>query len=273
MTTSWKYLLAGLSIVLFLPALNAQPKTSLKRNTLEAFHRYVSQVEREVETALSGENRIELWADRGGPSALKETRGGQIYIEQVKNVPQVPDGIVHDWIGVVFVPEVTAKDTINLLVDYDIHHEIYDEVIESRTLEKNGDTIEGYLLLRKERVLTVILDTEHTAEIHQLTDDLWSIFSRSTRVAEVRDYGTPDAEELPVDRGSGFMWRLNAYWSILQEQGGVWLECRTISLSRDIPWGLGWVIGPIVESLPREALEKTLQATRLVLHQEKQEAE
>jgi hypothetical protein len=54
---------------------------------------------------------------------------------------------------------------------------------------------------------------------------------------------------------------LNAYWLIEPRPGGVYLECRTISLSRNIPTGLGWIIRPMVSSLPRESLTATLEAT------------
>jgi len=42
----------------------------------------------------------------------------------------------------------------------------------------------------------------------------------------------------------------------------VWLECRAISLSRDIPTGLAWIVEPIIRKLPRESLVHTLKATR-----------
>lgn len=43
------------------------------------------------------------------------------------------------------------------------------------------------------------------------------------------------------------------------------MECQAVSLSRDIPWGLDWLIGPIVNDLPRESLANTLLATRTAL--------
>jgi hypothetical protein len=58
------------------------------------------------------------------------------------------------------------------------------------------------------------------------------------------------------------MWRLNSYWRFLERDGGVVIECRAISLSRDVPKGLGWIIDPIVRKLPRESLMATLESTR-----------
>ena len=36
----------------------------------------------------------------------------------------------------------------------------------------------------------------------------------------------------------------------------------TISLTRDIPTGLNWLVGSFVEGVPKESLEFTLQSTR-----------
>ena len=44
--------------------------------------------------------------------------------------------------------------------------------------------------------------------------------------------------------------------------GGTYVECEAISLTRDVPWGLRWLIEPIVRTLPRESLTNTLRATR-----------
>jgi hypothetical protein len=80
--------------------------------------------------------------------------------------------------------------------------------------------------------------------------------SRSTSIREVDDGRT-----LPVGTGRGFLWRLNAYWLIEPRPNGVYIECRTISLSRDVPFGLGFAVGPFVRSLPPESLQATLDAT------------
>ena len=63
-------------------------------------------------------------------------------------------------------------------------------------------------------------------------------------------------------QGGGYLWRLNSYWRFEERDGGVYLECESVSLTRDIPFGLGWIVGPFVTSLPRESLEFTLQTTR-----------
>ena len=76
------------------------------------------------------------------------------------------------------------------------------------------------------------------------------------------DPDTPEEHESPVGHDSGFLWRLNNYCALDERDGGTYVQCETVSLSRDIPIGLGWLIGPFVTSIPRESLEFTLGAMR-----------
>jgi hypothetical protein len=61
------------------------------------------------------------------------------------------------------------------------------------------------------------------------------------------------------------MWRLNTYWSYEERDGGLYMQIESVSLTRSIPSGLGWALGPFVESVPRESLEFTLQAASRAL--------
>jgi hypothetical protein len=58
------------------------------------------------------------------------------------------------------------------------------------------------------------------------------------------------------------MWRLNSYWHYFDSGRGVYVQCEAISLSRDIPAGLNWLIGSFVQSVPKESLDFTLRSTR-----------
>jgi hypothetical protein len=55
---------------------------------------------------------------------------------------------------------------------------------------------------------------------------------------------------------------LNSYWTFQELDGGTYVECEAISLTRDVPGGLAWVVEPIIRVLPRESLANTLRATR-----------
>jgi hypothetical protein len=96
----------------------------------------------------------------------------------------------------------------------------------------------------------------------QLGPKRWRSISRSTKIAEVDNAGKASEREKPPGTGEGFLWRLNSYWRFEERDNGTWVECQAVSLSRDVPTGLGWVVEPIIRNLPKDSLENTLRATR-----------
>jgi hypothetical protein len=169
----------------------------------------------------------------------------------------VKGGLIHDWSGAILAAGSSVDQVLKVLQDYDNYKNVYrPEVVDSRLLEHAGDRWRAYLKIVKKKALTAVLNSEYDIEYRPLGEGRWALISRSTKMAEVED-----GRELAAGSGHGFLWRLNAYWLIEPRAGGVYLECRTISLSRNIPTGLGWIIRPIVSSLPRESLTATLEAT------------
>jgi len=116
--------------------------------------------------------------------------------------------------------------------------------------------------LRKKKVVTVILDADY--EVHRHSIDTTHAYSDSysTRIAQVEKAGEADEHELPPGKDGGYMWRLNSYWRYFDTGRGVYVQCEAISLTRDIPVALNWMIAPFIESIPKESLEFTLQSTR-----------
>jgi hypothetical protein len=55
---------------------------------------------------------------------------------------------------------------------------------------------------------------------------------------------------------------METWWRVEQADGGVYVQSEVASLTRGIPAGLGWLVGPFVTSIPRETLRFTLEATR-----------
>jgi hypothetical protein len=70
-----------------------------------------------------------------------------------------------------------------------------------------------------------------------------------------------------VGGGSGYLWRLNTYWRFAEKDNGVYIQCEALSLTRDIPTGLGWLLKPLVTRIPRDSLNKALGRTRDVVLQ------
>jgi hypothetical protein len=243
-------------------------RVQLKPRTTEAFNQYLQTVQTSFNNSLRSGSFLWVDASSDRRSAVRE---GRIFAEPSNQSGdiEIPDGLIHDWTGAVFVPGATLSQTLHMVENYDNHKNIYrPEVIDSRLISRRDDDFKVYLRVLKKQVLTVVLNTEHDVHYVRLDSTRWYSKSFTTRIAEVEDPG-PNEHELPPGNDHGFLWRLNSFWRFEERDGGVYLECRAISLTRDVPVGLGWLINPIIRSLPRESLTSTLRATRQALTNQK----
>ncbi len=264
----------ALALAAMLAVANSATAAELEPKTIAAFDHYIALSETTINASLNDTQSF-LWVDRlpleARAAVLARLRAGNVVIERMQTLENgkpidIPNGLVHYWIGTVFIPGTTLAQTLALVQDYNHQSKYYrPRVLTSRILWDNGNDYRVYLRLYEKKVLTCVLDTQH--QVHYVIIDsshAWSR-SRSTEIREVAGWGNPGEHDLPVGRDNGYLWRINTYWRFQQKDGGVYVECQSISLTRDIPIGLGWLIGSYVESIPRESLEFTLDTTRQIL--------
>jgi hypothetical protein len=244
----------------------AADTVELKPETLLAYATYIGQAEAAIEQMLRSDQPF-LRSDTS-PERTAHLRKGSTIAEfySGKRPIEAPDGLIHDWIGATCVPDSTIERTLALVQGYDQHKNIYQpEVIGSKLIRRHGNDFQIYLRLRKKKIITVILDTDHDVHYFPLDGTRWCCHTRSTRICEVEDAGKPRERVRPPDTGYGFLWRLNSYWRFAERDNSVFIECRAISLTRNVPKGLAWIIEPMVDKLPGESLKATLEATRRAL--------
>jgi hypothetical protein len=119
--------------------------------------------------------------------------------------------------------------------------------------------------VQQRHVITVVMDSDYDVSFGRLDARHGYSVSRSTRIAEIEAPGTPSEHALAPEDEHGFLWRQNTYWSYEERDGGVYMQVESVSLSRAIPTGLGWVVRPFVESVPRDSVEFTLRCMRNAL--------
>ncbi len=220
-----------------------------------------------MEPSLRGERPF-LWSDTSSQTTQQISKGAIVAeFWSGQGAIELPNGLVHDWVGAAFIPHTPVEDALALVQDYDNHKNIYKpEVLDSKLISHEGNDFKIFLRLLKKKIITVVLDTDHDVHYSSVDSKRWCCRSYTTRIAEVEDPGTAKERVLPPDTGYGFLWRLYSYWRFQEKDGGVYVECRAISLTRDIPLGLGWIIEPIIRKLPHESLINTLRATRDALN-------
>jgi hypothetical protein len=243
----------------------------LKPRRVEAFDRYVRLTEarnsRELQRG-SGLLWIDALAEADSKAAYAELKRGEVKMQKLETLENgatipCPGGLIHHWVGVVFIPDVKVQDVLGVLQDYDHHAEYYAPDVERSKLEsRDGDHFRVFLRFRRHKVITVVLDTEH--DVHYFRDSESRAHSRSsaTRIAQVESAGKSDEREKAPGDDDGFLWRMETWWRMVEGDSGVYVQSEVVSLTREIPAGLGWMIGPFVTSIPKESLTFTLDATR-----------
>jgi hypothetical protein len=243
--------------------------THLQPSTVAGFNRYVQAAEARIDKQLSSSTRflyIENLPASQQASVMASLRSGQTFMQQLEtpdasgHVITTPDGLIHHWVGDIYIPGATMQEVLSVVQDYNDAAKIYyPQIVRSRLLSRNDNHFKVAMRFREKEIITVTLDTEHDVQFTELDPTHWSSRSISTRIAEVADR---DEHEKPVGYDGGFLWRINSYWRFVQQNGGVYVECEAVSLTRDIPTGLGWLVGGFITSIPKDSLSQTLAATR-----------
>ncbi len=233
-----------------LTALNAVELSPAAR---QSFSRYVELFETK-------------WKQGNLDGEKSRARDGQLVIWQraTSGRDDKPSGaMIQDWKGLMFLPGTHIQQVRSMMQDYQ-NYKVYfqPEVTESKLIRRQGDDFEVFLRLYKKHILSVVLNTKYAIRYASTDSRHMSVVSRSTRVAEVKDAGQRSEAEEPPGSDSGYLWALNSYWRFEEADGGVYAECEAISLSRDVPFGLGWAIKGFLDRFPKDSMQNTLAGVK-----------
>jgi hypothetical protein len=238
----------------------------LKPETLRAFDAFMATAGRQMAARATPGARF-LWSAEH-KERLDALLAGKLVIEPWNKKPaqDIPSGMIHDWVGAVFVRGATAAQAETLLQDFGSHQRIYaPQVASCKLLSQSGATFHSSMRMVKKKVITAVLDAEFTTTFINVDARRWQSRIVSTKMVEVADAFTSSEHAKPESDGFGFLWRLNSWWQAEERDGGVVLELRSVSLTRDIPLGLSVIIKPFITGVPRESLESTLIQTKRAL--------
>jgi hypothetical protein len=245
------------SLTFFLVVL---PFARLTPQATAAFDRYVEQAEASMSSDAVRDPTL---------------RGGETRVEAADAARRVsaPGAMIQDWVGTTFLPGATIADVQSVMRNYAEYKNYYrPKVIDSRELAHSGDEYDVLLRLYEKHILTVVLNTRYHVRYEMPDSKHLIVASRSTHIGEVKDPGKSTAEEVAPGSDSGFLWRLNSYWRFEAADGGVYARCEAISLSRDVPAGLGWMLKGFLESFPKESMVNTLRGTRAAVEASRADA-
>jgi len=243
----------------------------LKNETIAAWETYVRLSQDRIAGELCSAQGFlvrDFLPGEDSAGARAALRRGEILVKEMRahdadgTTVSVPFGMIHHWLGSVFIPNANLDDILEHVRHTGAKDHRQEDVLESRVLSRDGDSMRIYLKLTRLKIVTVTYNTEHLVQYHKHDDQRASSCSTSLRIAELEHANTIPEREKPEGRDSGFLWRLNSYWRYEQAAGGVFIECESISLSRGIPFGLSPIVRPIINRIARESMARTLRAMR-----------
>jgi hypothetical protein len=247
----------------------------LKSATLAAYDRYVALTEARMARELAGGSPF-LWIDRQPDAARREHLAGmargEVVVERLETLDgrrgiDVPDGVVHHWIGTVLLPGVALDRAVAFVQDYARYPSLFAPLIQSaRVVNRAGDRFDVRMRTSmKKMMVTVVLEGDYTIEYRPVGSARVYTRNIASNLVQIHDAGEPGERREPVDNGSGWLWRIATYCSFEQRAEGTYEQCESVSLTRGIPFGVAWIVKPFVSGIPRESLAFTLGQVRTAL--------
>jgi hypothetical protein len=266
-------ILSGLrwALVICLTAPSTAGATELKPEAVQGFDQYVRLTEGRLQGELAPGGAF-LWVD-GLPEPQRSEvfarlQGGEVISDRLETADpsghsSTPGALIHHWVGTIFIPGASLAQVLAVVQDYDRHSEYYKpDVAQSKKVEQSGDDLKVHYRLRKKKIITIILDADY--DVHRHFIDAAHAYSNSlsTRIAQVENAGQPNEREMTPGKDGGYLWRLNSYWRYFDSGRGVYVQCEAVSLTRDIPAAVNWLVGGFIQSVPKDSLQFTLNSTR-----------
>lgn len=247
-------------MLVLLPAVSNA--ADLKPETLSAWERYIAQVDARVKTAANSEGAF-VWSGEDA-DRMQRLQRGEIVAAQVQdvNAPPVPHGLIHDWVGAVFVPGATLEQSIAFSRDYEQYPKWYGPTIAQANLHTRSSDQDCFTIRYVRTVLfvKVVLDADYETRWTDVNATRAYSTTRSLRIQEVEEIGGPEEHRKAAD--SGYIWRIYSVTKFDERENGVYIEQENVVLSRPIPRSFRWMVEPAIRRLAKDLLIKFLRQTR-----------
>lgn len=259
----WRFLMAALLFAL--PASAA----SLKTETVSAWNDYLQTAQADLQQRIAPGGCF-LWTFEN-PDRAARVHAGEVMAAPAPgpNPKNVPGGLIHHWVGAIFLPGATIDRVAEVTRDYDRYKEYYQpSVIRSASVAR-GDSNDRFSMQLVNGAFFVksALDTDYQATYVRLGGNRLYSVSRATRVQEIERLGEPGEHRIPEGEGRGYVWKLFSITRLEQRDAGVYLELEAIALSREIPPAARFFVDPIVRHVSRNSILISLRQTREALRE------
>jgi len=264
-------MLLGLAAAVWILQAQSLTAVTLESRTLRAWSAYVEATERRIAREIESGSRFLALDFQPFSLADRELRtiasGGIPVAGMATFDPRgreftVDGGAIHHWRGCVLVPGANLEEVLSRIANPGPPDELQEDVLDSAVLGRGPDWLKIYLKLQRSKIVTVVYNTEHLVSYRRHKEGRASSRSEALKIAELEFPNSAREKEKPQGSDHGFLWRLNSYWRYQQVDGGVLVECESLSLSRSVPVLLEFLIRPIINRTARQSMQRTLAELR-----------
>jgi hypothetical protein len=249
----------------FIAALNAATidASELKPHTVKAFQHYDELTEARIRGELSTPGQflaIDSLPESQREEWISRLKSGQVYIQTLNTKDndrkiEIPDGLVHHWLAIGFIPHARLQQVIDVVQDYPHQADIFKpDVQRAELLSRDGEHFHVYFRFYRHAIVTAVYNTQFDIDFTQSDPTHEYSFARAVRIAEIRNPGEKDESERPVGNDRGYLWRLDLYTRYLETDEGVYVQIEFLGLSRGVPAVFAWLVNPYIKSVPRDYL-------------------
>jgi len=237
--------------------------SELKPRTAKAFGHYEEVTEARIQSELTTPGQflyLGTLPESQRAEELARLKSGQVYVKSVTTKEndkkiEIPDGLVHHWLAIGFIPNARLEQVLRVTQDYAHHADFFKpDVQRSELLSRDGEHFRVYFRFYRHAIVTAVYNTEFDIKFTQSDPTHVYSVAKAVRVAEVRNPGDKDESERPVGNDRGYLWRLDLYTRYVEADGGVYIQIEFLGLSRSVPAIFAWIVNPYVHSVPREYL-------------------
>jgi len=253
--------------ILVVPILWGQGSVRLSDQTRNAFDAYMKQVEPQMGSPVL--TQMPAYRDKllkGEIVALPFSYRKEGAIASVK----ITDGLVNHWVGIMHIAGANVDQVKKVMQNYGEYSKLYaPDLTESKLLKSTADEFDVFLRLQRQIRVKALLGYTFPVEFnttyritYSKAGELMKVRSIATRIAEVKNPKKSHTEELEVGNDTGYLWRLQSYWRVYPGDGGVFVECEAVSLSRSVPGFVEKMVTYFTTNFPEDSMRHTLKATR-----------
>jgi len=259
---------AALWCAAFLTFASPTNAATLKQETVNVWENYIQNANVQIQDRLKP-GRHFLCMDESGGRAAK-VRNGEVVVwaAGASSPREIPSGLIHDWIGAVYIANTTLDQVLPVVRDYARYKDYFRPAVIDSKVVALGDTEDSFsmILANKAPFRKIALNSEYKSSQVRVDDARRYTVAQTTRIQEIAEYGSTSQHLLPEGEGTGVIWRLFSATRYEERDGGVYIEIEAIALSRDVPASLRWLVDPIIRRVARASLTTTLEETRDAVH-------